>query len=51
VADSLRHGTAAPVAPDEVIAALTVLEAARLSAAEGRTVSLTSAETDDEVAA
>lgn len=48
VAAALREGTPAPVAPDDVIAALTILEAARRSADEGNTVSLSPA--DDEVA-
>ena len=49
VAHALREGTAPPVAPDEVIAALSVLEAARRSATEERTVSLLP--TENEVAA
>ena len=46
VATALRKGTTPPVAPDDVIAALTVLEAARRSATEGRTVSLSTTETE-----
>ncbi|MER6398169.1 Gfo/Idh/MocA family oxidoreductase [Kitasatospora sp. NPDC001603] len=38
---SLREGAPAPVDPRDAVAALTVLEAARRSAAEGRTVTLT----------
>jgi predicted dehydrogenase len=44
VAAALRDGTPVPVAAADVIAALTVLEAARRSAAEGRTVRLIMAE-------
>lgn len=40
VAAALREGAPAPVTPGEAVAALTVLEAARRSATEGRTVSL-----------
>ncbi|GGS51135.1 oxidoreductase [Planobispora rosea] len=40
VVAALREGGAPPVAPEEVVEALTVLEAARRSAAEGTTVSL-----------
>ena len=52
VATALREGTAPPVDTADVIAALTILEAARVSATEGRTVSLSSAgdEKDKEVA-
>jgi len=49
VAATLREGSAAPVAPDDAVAALSVLEAARRSAAERRTISLSPAE--DEIAA
>ncbi|MEU1509080.1 Gfo/Idh/MocA family oxidoreductase [Kitasatospora sp. NPDC005748] len=41
VVRSLREGGPAPVDPRDAVAALTVLEAARRSAAEGRTVTLT----------
>jgi predicted dehydrogenase len=41
VETALREGTEPPVEPGEVVAALTVLEAARRSAAEGRTIDLT----------
>jgi scyllo-inositol 2-dehydrogenase (NADP+) len=44
VATAVRKGSAPPVTPDGVIATLTVLEAARRSATEGRTVSLSPAE-------
>ncbi|HWG26271.1 Gfo/Idh/MocA family oxidoreductase [Actinospica sp.] len=44
VAAALRGGAPAPVTADEAVAALTVLEAARRSAAEGRAVSLAPAE-------
>jgi predicted dehydrogenase len=44
LAAALRDGTAAPVDPADAVTALEVLEAARLSAAEGRTVSLLDAE-------
>ncbi|MFB9723754.1 Gfo/Idh/MocA family oxidoreductase [Planobispora longispora] len=40
VVAALREGGAPPVTPEEVVEALTVLEAARRSAAEGATVSL-----------
>lgn len=40
VAAALRGGSPVPVTPDEAIATLSVLEAARRSAVEGRTVSL-----------
>ncbi|QMV23282.1 oxidoreductase [Streptomyces sp. SCUT-3] len=40
VAAALRTGSPAPVAPHEAVAALRVLEAARRSAAEGRTIAL-----------
>ena len=49
VAAALHEGSPAPVAPGDVVAALAVLEAARRSAAEGRTVSLSP--TEDEAAA
>ncbi|MBB4921161.1 Gfo/Idh/MocA family oxidoreductase [Kitasatospora kifunensis] len=44
VVAALRHGAAAPVDPEDAVAALTVLEAARRSAASGRTVELAGAQ-------
>ncbi|MEE1937913.1 Gfo/Idh/MocA family oxidoreductase [Streptomyces sp. TRM 70361] len=46
VAAALRDGTAPPVTAREAADALRVLEAARVSAAEGRTVRLTAADRD-----
>ena len=41
-ASAVRDGTSPPVTADEAIATLAVLDAARISAAEGRTVGVSS---------